>query len=197
MDKSFARTRQEAKDRGLTRYFTGEPCLRGHYWYRWTKSAQCTKCVRKTDPFVFVAMRAKVVRQRKAVRRGRDQALAYLGFPPSKTLREARAAGDKFYFNGKPCRHGHVGPRYTSVGYCVACRHDIYIRRRTGKWDRTPAHPKPPPVLSLRESRASNVEFYYTGKPCIRGHLGPRYTKSGGCVPCRHEKYLREKENSS
>lgn len=30
--------------------------------------------------------------------------------------------------------------------------------------------------------------FYYTGLPCKRGHLSPRYTSSGQCVVCTNEK---------
>lgn len=37
------------------------------------------------------------------------------------SLREARGAGLKKYFNGKPCPHGHVDFRWVSTQYCVAC----------------------------------------------------------------------------
>lgn len=43
---------------------------------------------------------------------------------------------------------------------------------------------------------------YFTGKPCNRGHISPRYTVSGSCVAC-HVEYTREyrirakNENSS
>lgn len=38
------KTRAEAKARGLTRYFTGEPCGRGHVAERLTNSATCVVC---------------------------------------------------------------------------------------------------------------------------------------------------------
>ncbi len=40
------------------------------------------------------------------------------------TSREAaKAAGVKFYFNGKPCRWAkHIAPRYVSVNKCVLCQ---------------------------------------------------------------------------
>lgn len=28
-------------------------------------------------------------------------------------------------------------------------------------------------------------EFFFTGKPCKRGHLAPRKTVTGDCVECR------------
>jgi len=37
-------TRQEAKERGLKRYFTGKPCPHGHVVERITNEAKCSKC---------------------------------------------------------------------------------------------------------------------------------------------------------
>lgn len=34
---------------------------------------------------------------------------------------EAKAVGLKHYFTGQPCPAGHISPRFTSVGTCVAC----------------------------------------------------------------------------
>jgi hypothetical protein len=34
---------------------------------------------------------------------------------------EASKAGQITYVTDEPCRRGHVGPRYTSTGHCVAC----------------------------------------------------------------------------
>jgi hypothetical protein len=38
-----------------------------------------------------------------------------------KTRREAFDAKLVHFFNGKPCKRGHVSPRYVSSGACVAC----------------------------------------------------------------------------
>jgi hypothetical protein len=40
--------------------------------------------------------------------------------PSSK--QQARAMGSKRFFNGLPCKHGHVSPRYTKSGQCCECR---------------------------------------------------------------------------
>lgn len=37
------------------------------------------------------------------------------------SIRAAEAAGLKHYFTGKPCRKGHLGPRYVSTWRCVEC----------------------------------------------------------------------------
>jgi hypothetical protein len=38
-----------------------------------------------------------------------------------KTRSEAKAIGAKFYFTGKPCKHGHVAPRLVK-GTCMECQ---------------------------------------------------------------------------
>lgn len=35
---------------------------------------------------------------------------------------EAKAAGLQRYFNGKPCKYGHIAERYVSARKCLACR---------------------------------------------------------------------------
>jgi hypothetical protein len=41
----------------------------------------------------------------------------------------AKQNGDKTYFTGLPCKHGHVGSRYTSNAICVTCKHDTFKKR--------------------------------------------------------------------
>jgi hypothetical protein len=56
--------------------------------------------------------------------------------------------------------------------------------------------PKPPkfheqysllPETGLRAQQLG-LPLYYTGKPCVRGHISPRYTSSGNCIECIEEK---------
>lgn len=37
------------------------------------------------------------------------------------SIRSAEAAGLKHYFTGKPCKYGHLAPRYVSTWRCVPC----------------------------------------------------------------------------
>lgn len=41
-----------------------------------------------------------------------------------KTRRQAAEAGENKYYTGKPCVHGHDGPRYTASGICCKCNND-------------------------------------------------------------------------
>jgi len=61
------------------------------------------------------------------------------------TAEMARALGLKFYYPGKPCRHGHESARYSNrAGGCVACNH-VRLKDRSA-----PAGVSTPPVLVLR-----------------------------------------------
>lgn len=43
---------------------------------------------------------------------------------------DAKRTGLKYYFTGKPCKHGHVSLRYVSMGACFACTIDGYYQNR-------------------------------------------------------------------
>ena len=47
-----------------------------------------------------------------------------------RSNKEAKAAGEPFYFTGKACKHGHVCERYSSDGSCVICNAEIENQRR-------------------------------------------------------------------
>lgn len=42
---------------------------------------------------------------------------------------EAKSKGLKFYFTGRPCKHGHLCERYTADGVCYEC-HALKMKRR-------------------------------------------------------------------
>lgn len=49
--------------------------------------------------------------------------------------------------------------------------------------------------VSRSEAKAANVAQYFTGKPCKKGHLAPKFTCSGSCTEClatRRREYMRE-----
>jgi len=48
---------------------------------------------------------------------------------------------------------------------------------------------------TLTDALTSNTKFYYTGRPCKRGHIANRYTHGGSCVECvEHRSKNRTKE---
>lgn len=54
-------------------------------------------------------------------------------------------------------------------------------------------------IITVKEAKANGLLHYYTGKPCINGHIAKRYVK-GGCEICQREstksqykKYTKQK----
>lgn len=43
------------------------------------------------------------------------------------------------------------------------------------------------PETALRANQIGSP-MYYTGKPCVRGHLSPRYASSANCIECIEQK---------
>jgi ribosomal protein L35 len=42
-------------------------------------------------------------------------------------------------------------------------------------------------IVNREEARERGLRFFYTGKPCKRGHVAERYL-SGGCAECQRER---------
>jgi 5-methylcytosine-specific restriction endonuclease McrA len=67
------------------------------------------------------------------------KATAYVLYDgPTVTRAEAKAAGAKRYFTGKPCKRGHISEYYTSICQCIACsRAQTYewAAQNTERWD--------------------------------------------------------------
>jgi 5-methylcytosine-specific restriction endonuclease McrA len=49
-------------------------------------------------------------------------------------------------------------------------------------------------IVSRQQARAWGQQFYFTGEPCLRGHIAQRYVSDGSCVTCavaRADKWQR------
>ena len=95
--------------------------------------------------------------------------------------KEAIEQGLTRYFTGKPCPQGHVAERYTRKSGCVQCdsegqKHRILVKKGM-------AEPKPKPVNLRKQAIDRGERYYFTGKPCPRGHVSKRHVTSG-CVEC-------------
>lgn len=93
--------RQAAKRAGLTYYFTGKPCLRGHISLRQTSTGQCRICKDEwaDDPEHRARKNAQERAAKKSGRRNTDHRQQYLKHRESRLayMREYRAANrDRF-----------------------------------------------------------------------------------------------------
>lgn len=77
-------------------------------------------------------------------------------------------------FLGNPCSICGQSVRYASSYNCVNC----LAFKPTGK-----SRGKPNP--QRLEAIQNNEPFYLTGKPCKRGHISKRYTKTAACFECK------------
>lgn len=97
---------------GLKRYFTGEPCPRGHIETRLCSSMACAECCRQ------MSRDTTLKRQQK---RAEAQQLAKSADPRIITRQEAIDQGLQRYFTGIKCQRGHIDERWVRSRACVSC----------------------------------------------------------------------------
>lgn len=42
-------------------------------------------------------------------------------------------------------------------------------------------------IVTRKQAKENGSKFYFTGKPCHKGHIDYRHTSQGNCVTCRKE----------
>lgn len=101
-------SRKDAQSKGLTHYFTGRPCAKGHIAKRYVKGTRCFSCnvVRglnhRTKNWVFSTPRDMLQTERERRNAADD-------------------AGEVRYISIVACKKGHIGERYTKGRACVQC----------------------------------------------------------------------------
>lgn len=94
--------------------------------------------------------------------------------------KEARRQGLTKYFTGKRCKNGHISQRYTKSGICCACQG----LRQQGVLSVMSA---PKSIMSKEEAIRLGMNKYFTGEPCVNGHISPRYVNNGVCCECQRQ----------
>jgi hypothetical protein len=126
-------TRKEAKEKGLTHYFTGKPCKHGHIATRRALTGYCNECCsikyaqnRQDEEY----LEKERVRHRRWKRANKDAINArrrvrdkeWYVPPPLGPRQLAKNAGETVYFTDTPCKHGHTSYRRVSDGSCIECK---------------------------------------------------------------------------
>lgn len=81
-----------------------------------------------------------------------------------------------------PCPNGHTSERRVNNGGCKQCEQD-----KKGAAKALPMHKDPQFanfIMSRDAARGLGLKLYRTGLPCVAGHIGWRYTSTGGCLTC-------------
>jgi hypothetical protein len=149
-------SRSEAKQQNLKRYFTGEPCKRGHIAERITAKSYCVECKnmvmreqRKCPTRKLKESARRSTPEHKArknlnkrlndhyriiqreIDKRTDKVRAGVKYVSKN---EALTFGLPRYFEGSICKRGHVSERITANGMCHQCSIEIAAtptRRKT------------------------------------------------------------------
>jgi len=49
-------------------------------------------------------------------------------------------------------------------------------------------------IITREEAKTKKLKRYFTGKPCVQGHVSERYTRNNYCIECSIEYYQLNKE---
>jgi hypothetical protein len=122
------------------------------------------------------------------------------------TWSESKAHGVRRYFTGKACVYGHVTERQVSSRNCYECIRLNNRRTPLGRhWRNVPTPPGATAfdnvhnverkVIAPFEARALSLPSFFTGKPCMNGHVTQRQTLNRSCREC--DRLKGRKENMS
>lgn len=95
--------------------------------------------------------------------------------------KEASKIGARYFFTGKPCKHGHVSPRYTKGGSCVFCTRINNCKKEGTEFNGIGEKAKKNIVRSFAVKE--NSVTYIPEHPCKHGHY-LRWTGTNNCVEC-------------
>lgn len=114
--------------------------------------------------------------------------------------KKARGMGLPNYFTGALCKNGHVDSRRVDNGACLSCSAEASLRYAKAKsvkrkqaraLDDLAATPEWCRDMVVSQDAASclGLTHFFTGKPCCRGHLAPRFVSNGTCLVCHRINY--------
>lgn len=162
-------TRDEAIRLRIPRYFDGKPCKWGHVAERTVSRRACTECHRRLSRVDYVKPTPLPLTD------------------PQKRRAEADALGMKRYSPGVACIHGHIADRYVTTNTCVECDNQSSHRRRQAQLDENERRRRDDTREAQRlraEAKGAGSAYFFTGRPCKRGHVCERFVSNGACLAC-------------
>lgn len=112
---------------------------------------------------------------------------------PATALR-ARQLGLMHYFTGKPCKRGHISPRYATSGNCSQCIAEKRGQTRIRIKGRSSKRCEEDHRLANNALEAG-FTYYESKRPCPMGHK-TRYVGSNNCVKCNQDQMKKRAEAS-
>jgi 5-methylcytosine-specific restriction endonuclease McrA len=107
----------------------------------------------------------------------------------------ARAWRRRAHLHSRHALRGHLAPRLTASSDCVECaklrdreRQPIRTARKSAATATRRAVLSLRPWGEIQDARqrelAAGETLFFTGIPCVRGHIAPRRVDNGGCCEC-------------
>jgi len=131
------------------------------------------------------------------------------------TRKDAIAQGLKHYFTSKPCKNGHIAPRFVSNSRCSICLREYKTKWRQGNKEKTKAQYKRDNAKrhdkeykesqntlkteiekAKKEALQKGLPTYNIKNKCVNGHLSPRRIYDDKCCKCVHERQKKYKEKN-
>lgn len=82
--------------------------------------------------------------------------------------KQAKELGLKYYFTGKPCKHGHITERLTCNGDCVECRRDRVKSHYKDNKEKSAQRTKKWRELNKDKVKTYNTEYYKSNQDKIK-----------------------------
>jgi hypothetical protein len=130
-------TRDEARSKGLLRFFTGIPCPHGHIDERYVSCNRCVECALISANKTYHENHDREVERRRdyyyRITKGRRRILSprlYTGditiyySGPIISRVDAETLGLRHYFTGEHCARGHIAQRTVKRGSCIICKRE-------------------------------------------------------------------------
>jgi len=127
--------RQQALERGLTHYFTGKPCKRGHVALRITSHRRCIECNREDDRARSVKHKEKEsIRRRHYYEKNKEQILLQRRQEREINPEQSRMACRKYYSANKEAM-GRKRAAYYQVNREAAVSYSNHYQQRRRRVD--------------------------------------------------------------
>ena len=193
-------SRQEARERGLVRYFTGNPCKHGHVTERFVGNWKCVGCdLVQREKKRLHKLDEKLQKIKKI-----EEALSEFFNNNNLQIisrKEASNINLKRYFTGVVCTNGHLSERLVSTRSCMRCQRldaqakrdrikEEKLKKSASEFEQLKSDMKEfcqknnLIISTIEQARELNLTRYFSGQKCAKGHLAERYTRRNSCCEC-------------
>jgi 5-methylcytosine-specific restriction endonuclease McrA len=101
---------------------------------------------------------------------------------------EARARGLRYYFTGRPCKHGHIAERITANWTCVVCYDATLAQWRSENADRVREVDRLHRARTAEQHRANDLRWRWANIEAVRERDRARYIRADRDMLRKHRR---------